>query len=291
MKKQINCKEVVWELFTLTAAVAIIAAAVYFFLVPSHASVSSISGLGIILTNFIPLPLSVITMVLNVVLLIIGFITCGREFGTKTVYTSILLPVFIGIFERIFPNIEKMKKTQELDVLCYVLVVSVGLSILFNMNASSGGLDIVAKIMNKYLHIELGKAMSLAGMCVALSAALVYDKKTVVLSVLGTYFNGMVVDHFIFGQNLKRRVCIITKYEEELRNFILHELHSGATIYDAIGAYNLDKRHEIITIVDKNEYQKLMNYINNLDPKAFITVYTVADMRYQQKVLENEERS
>ncbi len=291
MKKQINCKEVVWELFTLTAAVAIIAAAVYFFLVPSHASVSSISGLGIILKNFIPLPLSVITMVLNVVLLIIGFITCGREFGTKTVYTSILLPVFIGIFERIFPNIGSLTKTQELDVLCYVLVVSVGLSILFNMNASSGGLDIVAKIMNKYLHIELGKAMSLAGMCVALSAALVYDKKTVVLSVLGTYFNGMVVDHFIFGQNLKRRVCIITKYEEELRNFILHELHSGATIYDAIGAYNLDKRHEIITIVDKNEYQKLMNYINNLDPKAFITVYTVADMRYQQKVLENEERS
>ena len=260
MKKQINCKEVVWELFTLTAAVAIIAAAVYFFLVPSHASVSSISGLGIILTNFIPLPLSVITMVLNVVLLIIGFITCGREFGTKTVYTSILLPVFIGIFERIFPNIGSLTKTQELDVLCYVLVVSVGLSILFNMNASSGGLDIVAKIMNKYLHIELGKAMSLAGMCVALSAALVYDKKTVVLSVLGTYFNGIVVDHFIFGQNLKRRVCIITKYEEELRNFILHELHSGATIYDAIGAYNLDKRHEIITIVDKNEYQKLDIY-------------------------------
>ena len=283
MKKQINCKEVVWELFTLTAAVAIIAAAVYFFLVPSHASVSSISGLGIILTNFIPLPLSVITMVLNVVLLIIGFITCGREFGTKTVYTSILLPVFIGIFERIFPNIGSLTKTQELDVLCYVLVVSVGLSVLFNMNASSGGLDIVAKIMNKYLHIELGKAMSLAGMCVALSAALVYDKKTVVLSVLGTYFNGIVVDHFIFGQNLKRRVCIITKYEEELRNFILHELHSGATIYDAIGAYNLDKRHEIITIVDKNEYQKLMNYISREDPHAFITVYTVSDIRYQPK--------
>ena len=291
MKKQINCKEVVWELFTLTAAVAIIAAAVYFFLVPSHASVSSISGLGIILTNFIPLPLSVITMVLNVVLLIIGFITCGREFGTKTVYTSILLPVFIGIFEKIFADYDSMTGSQELDVICYILVVSVGLSILFNRNASSGGLDIVAKIMNKYLHIELGKAMSLAGMCVALSAALVYDKKTVVLSVLGTYFNGMVVDHFIFGQNLKRRVCIITKYEEELRNFILHELHSGATIYDAIGAYNLDKRHEIITIVDKNEYQKLMNYINNLDPKAFVTVYTVADMRYQLKVLENEERS
>ena len=282
--KQLSYLEGVKEVVILTAAVAIIAAAVYFFLVPSHTSVSSISGLGIVLSNFVPpLPLSAITMILNVVLLVIGFFTCGREFGIKTVYTSIMLPVFIGIFERIFPNIGSLTKTQELDVLCYVLVVSVGLSILFNMNASSGGLDIVAKIMNKYLHIELGKAMSLAGMCVALSAALVYDKKTVVLSVLGTYFNGMVVDHFIFGQNLKRRVCIITKYEEELRNFILHELHSGATIYDAIGAYNLDKRHEIITIVDKNEYQKLMNYISREDPHAFITVYTVSDIRYQPK--------
>lgn len=287
MKKQLTYKGVIGEVFTLTGAVAIIAAAVYFFLVPSHTSVSSISGLGIVLTNFIPLPLSVITMVLNVLLLSIGFVTCGREFGMKTVYTSIALPVFIGIFERVFPNVGSLTDSQELDVLCYVLVVSVGLSILFNMNASSGGLDIVAKIMNKYLHIELGKAMSLSGMCVALSAALVYDKKTVVLSILGTYFNGIVVDHFIFGQNLKRRVCIITKYEEELRQYILHELHSGATIYESIGAYNMEKRREIITIVDKNEYQKLMNYINKLDPKAFITVYTVSDMRYQPKTAAN----
>ena len=284
MKKQLKDTQILLEILILTAAVAIIAAAVYFFLVPSHTSVSSISGLGIVLSNFVPLPLSAITMILNVVLLIIGFFTCGREFGVKTVYTSIMLPVFLGLFEKIFPDFGSMTNSQELDVLCYTLVVSVGLSILFNRNASSGGLDIVAKIMNKYLHIELGKAMSLAGMCVALSAALVYDKKTVVLSVLGTYFNGMVVDHFIFGQNLKRRVCIITKYEEELRNFILHELHSGATIYDAIGAYNMQKRKEIITIVDKTEYQKLMNFINKLDPKAFITVYNVSNMRYQPKM-------
>ena len=283
MKKQINCKEVVWELFTLTAAVAIIAAAVYFFLVPSHASVSSISGLGIVLSNFVPLQLSAITMILNVVLLIIGFFTCGREFGVKTVYTSVMLPLFLGLFEIIFPNFGSMTDSQELDVLCYILVVSVGLSILFNRNASSGGLDIVAKIMNKYLHMELGKAMSLSGMCVALSAALVYDKKTVVLSILGTYFNGIVLDHFIFDNNIKRRVCIITKKEEELRQFIIHDLHSGATIYEAIGAYNMEKRREIITIVDKGEYQKLMKFINQEDPKAFITVYNVSNMRYQPK--------
>ena len=199
-------------------------------------------------------------MILNVVLLLIGFVTCGKEFGAKTVYTSILLPVYLAVFEHVFPDFESLTNSSELDVLCYILVVSIGLSILFNMNASSGGLDIVAKIMNKYLHIELGKAMSISGMCVALSSALIYDKKAVVCG------------------------CIITKYEEEVRQFILHELHSGATFYEAMGAYNMQKYREIITIVDKSEYQKLMNYIVQKDPEAFVTVYTVSDMRYRPKV-------
>ncbi len=283
MNRQHSWSSLIKETVILTAAVAIIAAAVYFFLLPSHASVSSISGLGIVLSNFIPLPLSAITMILNVVLLIIGFFTCGREFGAKTVYTSVMLPLFLGLFEKAFPVIGSLTDSQELDVLCYILVVSIGLSILFNRNASSGGLDIVAKIMNKYLHMDLGQAMSLSGMCVALSAALVYDKKTVVLSILGTYFNGIILDHFIFNHNVKRRVCIITKKEEALRRFIVEDLHSGATIYEAIGAYNMERHNEIITIVDKNEYQKLMNYISREDPLAFITIYNVSDMRYQPK--------
>ena len=286
--QKLHYAELIKEIIILTVAVAIIAAAVFFFLVPSHTSVSSISGLGIVLSNFIPLPLSAITMILNVVLLIIGFLTCGKEFGAKTVYTSILLPLFIGLFELVFPNFSSMTGSQELDVLCYILVVSIGLSILFNRNASSGGLDIVAKILNKYLHVELGRAMSLAGMWVALSAAFVYDKKTVVLSVLGTYFNGIVLDNFIFDHNKKRRVCIITEKEEELRKFIINDLHSGATIYEAIGAYNFEKHNEIITIVDKSEYQKLMTFINREDPKAFITVYNVSNMQYQPKIRSKE---
>ena len=286
--QKLHHAELIKETVILTVAVAIIAAAVFFFLVPSHTSVSSISGLGIVLSNFIPLPLSAITMVLNVVLLIIGFLTCGKEFGAKTVYTSILLPLFIGLFELLFPDFESMTGSQELDVLCYILVVSIGLSILFNRNASSGGLDIVAKILNKYLRIDLGRAMSLAGMCVALSAAFVYDKKTVVLSVLGTYFNGIILDYFIFDHNTKRRVCIITEKEEELRKFIINDLHSGATIYEAIGAYNFEKHNEIIAIVDKSEYQKLMTFINREDPKAFITVYNVSNMQYQPKTRTKE---
>ena len=282
--KEIKMRKSVREIIVMTAATLIIAAAVFFFLIPSHAAVSSVSGLAIVLSNFVPLSVSAITMVLNVVLLIAGFLLCGHEFGFKTVYTSILLPVFIGLFEIAFPENTSISGDALLDVACYIFTVSIGLSILFNMNASSGGLDIVAKILNRYLHMDLGRAMSMSGMLVALSSAFVYDKKTVVLSVLGTYLNGMVLDHFIFGQNMKRRVCIISKdKEEEIRHWIVHTLKSGATIYQAKGAYEGTVRDEIITIVDKNEYQKLMQYISREDPTAFITVYNVSDMRYIPK--------
>ena len=281
MKKRM---ETVWEFAIITIATTIVAAAVFFFLIPSHVSVGSISGLAIVIGNFIPLPISAITMILNVALLIVGFLFVGREFGGKTVYTSILLPVVIGIFEKIFPNNTSITADPFLDMICYVFVVSIGLAMLFNRNASSGGLDIVAKLMNKFLHMDLGNAMSVSGMVVALSSALVYDKKTVVLSVLGTYLNGIVLDHFIFGFNLKKRVCIVSQKEEEIRNFILHELHSGATVYEAYGAYNLQPRREIITIVDKNEYAKLMTFIEKTDPTAFVTVYTVNKIIYRPKV-------
>ena len=281
VKKQWNlCK----ELIMITIATAIVAAAVFFFLIPSHVSVGSISGLAIVLGNFIPLPISAITMVLNVVLLVVGFLFIGREFGGKTEDTSILLPSIIGVFEVLFPNNTSMTADPLLDMLCYIFVVSIGLAMLFNRNAYSGGLDIVAKLMNEYLRMELGKAMSLSGMCVALSSALVYDKKIVVLSVIGTYLNGIVLDHFIFGSNIKKRVCIISKKEEEIRQFILHELHSGATIYEAIGAYDFQKHREIITIVDKNEYSRLMSYIAKTDSDAFVTVYAVNEIIYRPKV-------
>ncbi len=272
------------EMLVMTGATLIIAAAVFFFLIPSHAAVSSVSGLAMVLSNFVPLSISAITMMLNVVLLVVGFLLCGHEFGFKTVYTSILLPVFLGMFEIFLPNYTSLSGDAMLDVVCYIFTVSIGLSILFNRNASSGGLDIVAKILNRYLHMDLGKAMGLSGMLVALSSAFAYDTKTVVLSVLGTYLNGMVLDYFIFGQNRKRRVCIISKDKErQICDWILYTLKSGATIYEAKGAYDGMVRNEIITIVDKHEYQKLMQYVTKEDPAAFITVYNVSDMRYIPK--------
>ena len=271
------------EILILSGAVFIISAAVFFFLVPSHCSVSSISGLAILLTNVLPFSVAQLTMALNVALLLVGFLTCGREFGAKTVYTSILLPLFIGLFEKLLPDYTSLTGDMTLDVICYIFTVSVGLAILFNRNASPGGLDNVAKVMNKYLHIELGKAMSAAGMCIALSSAFFYDSKTVVLSVLGTYLNGIVLDHFIFDQSVKRRVCIVSEKSDEIRNFILKELHSGASVYRCIGALRMNEQEEIITIVSKSEYQQLMNYLQKTDPTAFVTVYKVNDMRYIPK--------
>lgn len=278
-----NTKDMIKEFFIITIATIIVGIAVFFFLVPSNLSIGSISGLAIVLSNFIPLSVSQLTMIMNVALLVIGFLLVGREFGAKTVYTSILLPIVIGAFEMIFPNNQSLTGDQTIDGIGYCVVVSIGLSMLFTRNASSGGLDIIAKLMNKFLRMDLGKAMGLSGMAVALSSALVYDSKTVVLSVLGTYFSGIVLDNFIFGSVIKKRVCIISKKHDEILQFILHELHSGATQYHAYGTYTDSMRMEINTIVDKTEYMKLINYVTKADPDAFVTVYAVNEMMYKPK--------
>ena len=271
------------EFLIITVGTLIVSTAVFFFMLPSHVSVGSGTALAMVLSNFIPLPVSVITLILNIVLLLLGFLLIGPEFGAKTVYCAILMPVFLGVYEQIFPNQQSITEDPFLDVLCYIFVVGIGLAILFRRNASSGGLDIVAKLMNKFLRMELGKAMSLSGMLVALSSALVYDKKTVVISVLGTYLGGLVVDHFIFGMDLKRRVCIISPKLDQIVDFILHDLHSGATLNNIIGAYDRKPKQEVITIVDKQEYKALMDYVKKVDPKAFIPVYSVSEISYQPK--------
>lgn len=276
-------KQAVKEYAILTFGTLIIACAVYFFMIPSHVTVGSISALAMVLSNFLPLPVSVITLSMNIVLLCIGFLLIGKEFGAKTVYASILLPGYLALFELVLPNFQSLTQDALLDVVCYILIVSVGQAILFSSNASSGGLDIVGKLMNKYLRMELGKALSLSGMLVALSSAFCYDKKTVVLSVLGTYFGGIMVDRFIFGMNIKRKVCILSPKVDEIKNFILYELHSGASLNELYGAYDGQRRWEIEVIVDNAEYRRLMDYMRKTDPKAFMTVYSVNEMKYQPK--------
>ena len=273
------------ELLSIHLGTLIVAVAVYFFMQPSQISIGSGAALAMILANFIPLPVSTILLALNIVLLIVGFLLIGPEFGAKTVYCAILMPLIIGVFENIFPDFQSITGDPALDMVCYILVVGVGLSFLFSCNASSGGLDIVAKIMNKYLRMDLGAAMSVSGMVVAAGSALspTADPTIVVLSLLGTYFGGLVVDHFIFGLNIKRRVCILSPMVDDIVRYILHELHSGASLSNTIGAYDNVVRKEIITIVDKQEYRLLMDYVRKVDPHAFVTVVSVSEVNYTPK--------
>ena len=271
----------IWEYLIITLGTLVIAGAVFFFLIPSHLAVGSISGLAVVLSRFIPVNVSYLTFGLNAICLILGFLLIGNEFGVKTVYTSLLMPGFLWLLERLFPDFRSLTADPFLDMLCYCFVVSAGLALLFLRNASSGGLDIAAKILNKYFRMELGVAMSVSGLAVALLSALCYDSRTVIISLMGTYFNGVILDKFLFGMDGKKKMCIISSHFEEIRDFILNTLHSGATVYEAIGAYgDMPHRPELQVIVDKSEYAAIMKFMEKTDPKAFITVYTVKKINY-----------
>ncbi|MBP1554173.1 MAG: YitT family protein [Oscillospiraceae bacterium] len=276
-------KEKIIDYLIITLATVVAASSVFFFLVPSNVSVGSVSGLAIILSNFIPLSVATLTMLMNIILLIIGFIFIGKDFGIKTVYTSLLVPAVMWVLEQVFPNFQSLTGDQILDVISFCALSGISLSVLFIHNASSGGLDIIAKILNRYFRMDFGRAVGVVGMAVALSSAFVYDAKTVILSVLGTYFSGMVLDHFIFGSTLKKKVCVISEKNEEILEFVLHKMHSGATTYDATGAYTNNVHKEIVVVVYKNEYLDLINFITKTDPNAFITVYSINEVIFRPK--------
>lgn len=274
MKKKINWKEYV----TLTFGMLFVSAAVYYLMLPSKFVVGSISGLVMVLTNFIPLSMSTLTLIMNVALLVVGFVFIGKDFGVKTVITSLLLPVYLRIFETVTPDVPPLTDEMLINVICYVLVISFGQALLFNANASSGGLDIVAKLLNKYIHVEIGKGLSIAGFVTAASSILVYDRKTLVVSLLGTYLSGIVLDNFIDGFHIRKRVCILSGKYREVQEFIVQDLHRGATLYPAYGGLDNKEKTEVVTILEKNEYAKLLNYIHKEDPSAFVTVSTVGEV-------------
>ena len=276
-------KQSLVDFLVITVGTIITAAAVYFFMLPSNVTVGSVSALALVISKFFPVPVSAITLVINMTLLVTGYFLIGKDFALKTVYSTILFPATLRVFEVVFPDFPSLTQDPFLDMVGYIFVVGIGLTILFSRNASTGGSEVIAMLMHKYLHMDLGKAMSVSGMAIALCSAVCFDKKTVFLSVLGTYLGGLVLDHFIFGMNIKRRVCILSPKHEEITHYILHELHSGASLYDAIGAYDGTVRREIVTIVDDTEYKKLMDYVKKADPKAFITVYSVNEISYQPK--------
>ena len=263
-------KNTMKDFFIITLGMFIVSAAVYFFLIPSEIVVGSISGLSMVLSQLLGIPISLITFILNALLLIIGFIFIGKDFGAKTIYTSMLLPVFLWIFEILFPVSGSLTQNQVFDLAAYILIVALGQALLFHVNASSGGLDIIAKIMNKFMHIELGKA--------AMTSILVYDISTLIISILGTYGNGLAVDYFIDGFNKRKRVCIICDDYKDIQDYILNDLKRGVTLYTAQGAYDEKHRTELVTILAKQEYRLLLNYLHTAQKQVFVTVSTVNEV-------------
>ena len=266
------------EYAIITAGIFLTAAAVYFFMMPANIVLGSITGLAIVLVNFIPVQVSVMTFILNVFCLVIGFLLVGKEFGAKTVYTSVLLPVFLYVLELLFPNNSSLTNELLLDTLCCIILISIGQTLMFNANASSGGLDIVAKILNKYFHLELGKGIALAGILTVATTILVYDAKTLIVGILGTYFNGLVLDEYISGFARRKRVCFLSEKYQEIAEYIMHDIKRGVTLYEAKGGYDQSKKVEVQTILTQNEYGQLIDYIHKTDPKAFVTVSTVSEV-------------
>lgn len=266
------------EYAIITAGIFLTAAAVYFFMMPANIVLGSITGLAMVLVNFIPVQVSVMTFILNVFCLVIGFLLVGKEFGAKTVYTSILLPVFLYVMELLFPNNSSLTNDLLLDTLCCIVLISIGQTLMFNANASSGGLDIVAKILNKYFHLELGKGIALAGILTVATTILVYDAKTLIVGILGTYFNGLVLDEYISGFARRKRVCFLSEKYQEIAEYIMHDIKRGVTLYEAKGGYDQSKKVEVQTILTQNEYGQLIDYIHKTDPKAFVTVSTVSEV-------------
>ena len=270
-----NSKNTIKDVSIITLGMFIVSAAVYFFLIPSKIVVGSISGLSMVLSQLLGIPISLITFLLNAALLVIGFIFIGKDFGAKTIYTSMLLPVYLWIFEILFPVSDSLTQNQVFDLAAYILIVALGQALLFHVNASSGGLDIIAKIMNKFMHIELGKAVTLAGLFTAMTSIFVYDISTLIISILGTYGNGLAVDYFIDGFNKRKRVCIICD-DYRYTGLHLNDLKRGVTLYTAQGAYDEKHRTELVTILAKQEYRLLLNYLHTAQKQVFVTVSTVS---------------
>ena len=266
------------EYLYISIAMFIVSIAVYFFLGPSEVIVGSVSGLAFVLERIIHVRMSIITLVINIVLLLIGFILLGKEFGARTVYASILMSLYLMLFEEVVPLSGSITHNNVYDLVLYILVVGLGQAILFHINASSGGLDIVAKILSKYTPLDIGTAVTITGMGVACSSILVYDVGTLVVSLLGTYANGVVVDSFIDGFNKKKRICIVSDEYEDIKNYIMHDIHRGVSLYKVIGGYDGKERLELQTAMTKYEYKKLLHYLNNRSISAFVTVSTINEV-------------
>ena len=274
----------------MTLGMMIAAAAVYYFMIPSKLVLGSISGLSIVISNLfglagITVKVSVVVMVINAILLIMAWILIGKEFGAKTVYTAMILGPLLEFWEKVLPyekliepGMNSVMGEPLLDLLCFVLVVSISQTILFHINASTGGLDILAKIVNKYLHFDIGVSVTVAGAIICCTAFTINPFRMVVTGLVGTWMNGLAIDYFTASINKRKRVCIISSEHERLRKYIIETLHRGCSLYQVKGGYSQEVKIEIQALLTQEEISSLMNLIRNEKIQAFITAGNVSEV-------------
>lgn len=271
------------ELVVMTVAMFVAAIGVHFFLKPSGLIVGSITGLSMVLSTFIPIiSFGTIMFTINAILLVLSFLLIGNEFGAKTVYTALILGPFVDLLDYLDPAHAQLgaslMQDPWFDLLCFVVVLSASQAILFNINASTGGLDILGKIVNKYLHINLATSVMISGIIICSTAFLINPTNMVVMGLIGTWINGLVLDHFMTGMASKKKVCIISEDWEKLQHFIIHEIQRGVTLYDVTGGYSGKKKKELTVLLTRDEFASLMEFIRNEKIETFITASTISEL-------------
>lgn len=271
------------EIVALVAALLVGAAAVYYFLIPGNLILGSISGLAMVICSLlesagIAMKVSVMVLILNAFLLILAYVFLGPEVGLKTIIASLLLGPFMDFwawicpYDRLIePGLTSVMGDPIFDLLGFVLLLGASQAFLFRINASTGGLDIVAMIMKKYLHWDIGTSVTVSGVIVCLSSFLVNPFRLVVIGLIGTWFNGIVVDYFTVSLNKRKRVCIISNEYEKIRQYIISTLCRGCSMYEVKGGFKETPGVEIQTILTQSEFASLMEYIRKEDIHAFIT--------------------
>lgn len=278
------------ELLVMTIGMSFGAAGVYYFLLPSKLIIGSISGLAIVfstLLEHVGLTFKVSWMVtlINAVLLVLAWFLIGKEFGLKTVYTALVLGPLMDFWGWIMPYEKLVEGGQGsmmgdpwLDLLCFVLMLSIAQAILFNINASTGGLDIIAKIVNKYLHFDIGTSVTIAGAMICCTAFAINPFRLVVIGLIGTWINGLAIDYFTASLNRKKRVCIISDRHEEIRDYIINTLHRGCSLYPLKGGYTGEDKIEIQTILSTNEFSALLDFMKEKSIDSFMTAGNVNEL-------------
>jgi uncharacterized membrane-anchored protein YitT (DUF2179 family) len=255
------------------------AAGIHFFKVPNRFATGGVSGLAIVLGHFFPtLSTGPIMMIINIVLMSIGFALLGKSFGVLTVYSSFLLSGMVWLFDRLFPLTQPLTNDKLLELFFAIILPAVGSAIVFNQNASTGGTDIVAKVLNKLTSMDIGKALLLSDFLITLAAGAVFGVQIGMYSVLGLIMKGFLIDTVIEGFNSRKQIVVVSSKPEQVRQYIVDNLHRGATIHNAYGAFHNEEKHVITTVVNRRQAVALRQFIRQTDSSAFITITNTSEI-------------